>query len=65
MAEGDKFQVEYKTDIIKVVLRNTKFKCTSCGKWKAADEFGLRALKGPGKLVVRNQAQCSKCRSKK
>lgn len=45
----------------KVVLTNAMFKCTECGRWKPAAEFGLRKM-GDGK--IRNQAQCTACRGK-
>lgn len=43
-----------------VVLLNCRFRCTRCQKWKGAAQFGLRTMDNG---VVRNQAQCSKCRS--
>ena len=51
--------VKHKTG--KVVLTNSAFQCTACGKWKPGEEFGLRKMKDG---IIRNQAQCKKCRSK-
>jgi hypothetical protein len=44
-----------------VVLTNAKFLCTGCGKWKLGSEVGLRKMADG---TVRNQAQCTECRSK-
>lgn len=43
-----------------VVITNARFRCTRCRQWKPASVFGLRKMPD-GK--VRNQAQCSGCRS--
>jgi hypothetical protein len=43
-----------------IVLTNVAFRCTDCRKWKAAKRFGLRRTADG---VIRNQAQCSACRS--
>ena len=43
-----------------VVLKGAKFFCTECKKWKPASRFGLRQMPNG---VIRNQAQCIKCRS--
>jgi hypothetical protein len=45
----------------KVALTNAQFQCTDCQKWKPAEDFGLRRMKDG---IIRNQAQCKKCRSK-
>lgn len=44
-----------------VVLTNTQFQCTDCGKWKPAGAFGLRRMADG---MIRNQAQCKTCRTK-
>jgi len=45
----------------KVALTNAQFQCTACGHLKPAENFGLRRMKDG---IIRNQAQCKKCRSK-
>lgn len=43
-----------------VVLSGARFCCTGCQEWKSGSDFGLRKM-ADGK--IRNQAQCSSCRS--
>jgi len=43
----------------RVVITGAMFQCTLCGGYKPASEFGLRMMEDG---VVRNQAQCKKCR---
>jgi len=45
----------------RVALSNTYFKCTRCRKIKNASAFGFRKMTGTD--TVRNQSQCSACRS--
>jgi hypothetical protein len=52
--------VEYITANIRgVVITGAMFRCTKCGGFKPASEFGLRMTEDN---VVRNQAQCKACR---
>ncbi len=44
-----------------VVLHNVRFRCTDCKRWKDGRQFGLRRMPNG---VIRNQPQCSQCRSK-
>jgi transposase-like protein len=45
----------------KVVLTNAYFRCTDCKRTRAGKHFGLRRMRNG---VIRNQPQCSECRSK-
>jgi len=49
--------------VSKVVVTNAKFKCTNCGKWKPASKFGFRKVENAYGTTVRNQSQCTDCRS--
>ena len=52
--------VEYIIDNIRgVVITGAMFRCTKCGGFKPASEFGLRMTEDN---IVRNQAQCKACR---
>lgn len=55
---GPEYRVEYPMN---VVLTSVMFRCTKCRRWKPGAKFGLRADGD----VVRNQPQCSECRSAK
>jgi hypothetical protein len=45
----------------KVILTNVYFRCTDCKRTKAGKHFGLRRMPNG---QIRNQPQCSQCRSK-
>ena len=45
--------------VMAVVITGAMFRCTKCGGFKPATDFGLR-MTDDG--VVRNQAQCKACR---
>ena len=45
---------------ITVKIHGAKFKCTGCGLWKNASDFGL--LYDEKAKTVRNQPQCKRCR---
>ena len=47
---------------ITVKIHGARFRCTCCGNWKPASDFGLLYDHEPH--VVRNQPQCKKCRSR-
>ncbi len=53
---------EYEGTTFDVILRNSYFRCTKCRRLKGGSHFGLRRMKGN---VVRNQAQCRPCRSRR
>lgn len=40
---------------------NVRVKCTKCGRIKPIHDVGLRRM---GDGIIRNQAQCAKCRGK-
>lgn len=46
---------------ITVKIHGAKFRCTQCGNWKHASDFGL--LYDAKGRTVRNQPQCKLCRS--
>lgn len=58
----DRDVLDYESKGLKVVLHGSKFLCTSCGQWVAGSQMGLRRIRGD---LIRNQPQCSRCRSKK
>ena len=45
-----------------LVLYGAQFRCTCCGNWKRASEFGM--LNDAEGGVIRNQPQCRVCRSR-
>jgi len=45
-----------------LILHGAQFRCTCCGNWKRASEFGM-LNDAPGHSI-RNQPQCRLCRSR-
>ena len=45
-----------------LVLHGAQFRCTCCGNWKRASEFGM--LNDAEGGMIRNQPQCRVCRSR-
>lgn len=62
--EKKRDRVEFSYDKANVVLTGMLATCTRCGKVKPASMFGFRRMK-PGDCIIRNQPQCSECRSGK
>jgi hypothetical protein len=58
--EPGRDDLHYESNGLRVVLHGSLFVCTSCGKTKPGSQFGLRRM---GPLLIRNQSQCSMCRS--
>ena len=58
----DRDSLRYESNGTVVVLRGAHFTCTECEQAKAASEFGLRRMSNG---IIRNQAQCIACRSRK
>lgn len=54
--------LEYESNGTRVVLHGSKFLCTGCGEWVQGSETGLRRIRGD---LIRSQAQCKRCRSRK
>ncbi len=58
---------------VEIILKNVRLYCSSCQKWRAGSQFGLRDMasdvdapaggSGPARHVIRNQPQCQKCRN--
>lgn len=62
MTSSDRCIYKYDRHIT-VVLTNAKIKCTKCEQWKPASEFGMRHEHFNRSTTIRNQSQCSDCRS--
>ena len=60
-----KDRLEYDNGVTRVVLTDTKFRCTKCNKWKMASKFGLRDMSHDRDDVtyIRQIPQCKECRN--
>jgi len=58
----DRDALRYESNGTVVVLHGAQFTCTACQNTKPASEFGLRRMSNG---IIRNQAQCIPCRSRK
>ena len=68
----DAFDLHYQTKdgLVDIILKNVRFYCSSCTKWRRGTDFGLRDMAGhgpegmvPGRHVIRSQPQCKSCRN--